>query len=221
MNITGRLWFRRIVLGTATIILLALIVHPVLNALIQTNDPAAELSTFEKAPIPDQENAARWLEAGAGAVVWSKEDKQVIGKATMSPFTRWEADLEERVRAVIENHRGAIATLNKAIGLDQSSYLIRYSQGNQSEVPDCVPLIWSARFLLVEARLGFGSCEPDEGFRATATLERLASTLDEESTIVTVLIGAATERMLLIVATEFITTDSPYRISNDDLERLD
>ena len=42
MKVMNRLWLRRIVLVVATAILLALIIHPVLNALNHSDDPTAE-----------------------------------------------------------------------------------------------------------------------------------------------------------------------------------
>jgi len=169
-----------------------------------------DLSSFEKPAIPDEENAARWLEAGAGALVLSKDARHAIGQNTLYFFHQWPPELETQLRSLVELHHGALETMHIAAPIKQSSYNIKYSDGLDAEIPDLVSLMWAQRLLLAEARLAFADGNVARGMTALATMSRMSSTIQEESAAITAIIGSACERLLLVAVVEVVTANEPW-----------
>ena len=215
-------WVRRLSSLVATVMVLGL--AAALDA--QTFEPRddtieSQLAAFEKEPIPPEKNAARWLMAGAAAVVWSEDDTDVIGKASLAPYSEWSFELDQAVRQVLDRHRGALTTLHTAADFEESNYEIRYSEGLYAEIPDVLSLIKACRLLLAEVRVAVA--EGDEGgtLTALATMGRLAASLESESTSFPVLIGIACDRMMLLAAAETLTSDQSWARQVPFLDRLD
>jgi hypothetical protein len=219
MNLTHQLWFRSTVLAAAAVLLIGLIGVTAIrvgDAMGATepedvfNFTDLEATDFEKPPIPGDENAAAWLKAGAAAIVWSEEEDDIIGNASNTPLERWSKKLEADTREVVERHRGALETLRRAVGLEQSSYGIRYSQGMNLEMPNLLNLLKADRLLMAEARTAVRDGDESRTLIALATMHRLASSLAEESTLITVLVSIACERMTLTVVSEVLSSQNPW-----------
>jgi len=164
----------------------------------------------EMAVIPPEENAAEWLMAGAAAVVWSDADSDAIGAASLLPYPNWGPELVRSVRDALEHQRGALATLHRAAPLASSSYGIDNPQGTAARMPDMVSLIRACRLLLAEARVAAADGDRERALIALATMGRLASSLERESSMLTAVIGIACERMTLLAAAETLTCGHPW-----------
>ncbi len=219
MSLTDRSWFRRTVMFAAAAVVLALVVLTVSRVAgpraTGTAEAAASarapvMARFEEPAIPDQDNAARWLEAGAAAIVWSEADSDAVGAASTTPFTGWGPELEGEVRAALHRHAGALATLHQAVGAPAAGFGLRYSEGMDLEPPELLPLLRAARLLVVEARMAFADGDEGQGVLALATLHRTATALEQERTLITALVGIAVDRMLQVVAAEAVSADRPW-----------
>lgn len=180
-----------------------------------------DLASFERRRIPDDVNAARWLEAGAAALVWSPETKRTIGDATTSPVSAWSPEQAVAVRAALEECRPAFDLLQRAVELPESSFGIRYRDGASAELPDLLQLISAGRALMVEARVAFADGDPERAVRALRPLSRLAVALEEEPLLITELVGIACERMLLTVVAEAASADAPWALDPTLLAHLE
>jgi len=205
MKTPSRLLFRRLGLVSALVLLFALAIPPLLNSLSRPSDP----TTKKACPtIPDEENAARWLQAGADAIVWSKENQKAIGEAAILPYREWNPELIETVRSVLDNNGDALKILAKARNLRDSSYGFEDSQSRELRLKSALQLMRAARLLADQARMGFGSCDFRNAYGALETLGKMASTLEDECNIVAVLIGIGIDRIYLSVAADAVTADA-------------
>ncbi len=186
----------------------------------RTTSPTSRPVDFEKPPIPDQENAAAWLQTGAAAVKRSDEEKRSLADGNLLPYEEWPADLQGAVRASLDHHREGLDMLHRAAGLERSSYGIRYSEGEQARLPELLDLLDAARLLQLEARVALADGRRDETLTALATMDRLGRTLGDESTLITALVGIACERMQLITAAEVVASGQPWVADHDVLGRL-
>jgi hypothetical protein len=217
MSISDSIWFRRTILTAAGLLLIVLIAVPAVRLLGRSEPrsaeavaPSPQLAALERLYLPDDENAAVWLQAGASAIVWSEEEQQLISSASQMPYSQWSDEVSSQVRAIVARHRGALITLHSAAELKESSYRLHYSEGFDMEMPNLLALIHAARLLVCEARLAFAGAEPDQGLMALATTSRMATSLADESTLITALVSIAVEQMLLVAATEAVAADADW-----------
>ncbi len=202
---TDALWFRRMAIAAAAIVILGLGWSLTVRVLTAEETVEDRLAAFDRSDVPPEQNAAEWLLAGAGAVVWSDEDFKTIGEASNAPHADWDLALETAVRQTLERQGGALETLHKAAKMELSSYGIRHGAGADTELPDLLSLVKACRLLLAEARVAGADGDEAALITALATMGRLADSLERESTLITALVGVACERMMLRAAAETLT----------------
>jgi len=203
-----RLLYRRLGLIAAAALLLGLGTPLLLHPLNPPTDPATELASFERPTIPEEKNAARWLQAGAGAIVWSKEEQKTIGDASLLSYREWSPERVATVRTVLDNHRDALKIMAKARNLNDSRYGLEYSRSLKWQWTSSLQFIRAARLLAAQARMGFGTCDLKSAYGALATLGKMASTLEDESGDIALLVGVAIDRIWLSVASEAVRVDT-------------
>jgi hypothetical protein len=229
MTMTNTLWFRRAVISGAAVILIGLAAVTALRmagAVAPQEQLAYDFSDFdaadfEKPEIPNDENAASWLQAGAGSIERSVEEKGAVAPATFLPYAEWSPTLERTVREALERHRGGLETMHMGVGLERSSYGIRYSEGIRAKIPDLLVLLDANRLLMLDAQVALADDEEQRTLNALATMSRLASSLAEESTLITTLVAIACERMQLTVAAEILGSDTPWVADARFLDELE
>ena len=123
MTIIDTPQFRFTSLAAAAVLLIGLMAVTVVRVagFVSAGEPQqrydfadSSAADFEKPPLPDEENAAAWLQAGAAAIVWTEREKGVIGEATLAPYDGWPEGHWSQVRATLNRHRGALETLHRA-----------------------------------------------------------------------------------------------------------
>lgn len=232
MNLGERSWFRRVTLVIVVGVLAALMVLTVArlrdrqgssSQVARAADPQAieALKAFEKPAIPDDENAAKWLAGGAGAVVWSMAEKAAVGTGSGLPFSEWDQETEATIREAVNRHRGALGTMSVAVGLEQTSFDIRYSDGTEAELPDLLEILRAVRLLACQARIAFADGNPEGGLVALATMNRMATSLYEESSLITFMIAVAAERIMLVQAAEAVSFDEVWAGDPEFLDELE
>ena len=227
MRVSEKLWFRRLCLTAGGLLLAALGVVTAVRA-SQTSGPGSsapnldhiDLAAFNRPAIEDQLNAASWLEAGAGAVVWSDDDKETAKEAISAPYGEWSPNLKNRVSATLERQQGALTTLHQAVGLEGCSWGIDYTKGIHAEIPVYPSLVWAQRLLWAQARQAFGAGEPDAGLTAVATMARMATCMEGESDEFMALLGVAIEAWTLDAMKDALASPDPWAGSAPVLDRL-
>jgi len=191
------------------------------TAELQSRTGVTTLNAFEKPKLSDDQNAARWLQAGGAALNWSQETKRVIGDASNSDPRGWSAEQVAAVRAVLADSRAALDLLRRGSTLEQASFAIPYGKGAEADLPNLLQLISAGRLLMADARVAFADDDPARGIEALRTLGRLAVALEDEPLLITELIGIACERMLLTVAAEAVASPAPWASDPALLDELD
>ena len=174
----------------------------------------------EMGAIPPEENAAEWLMAGGCAIDSIDYSRGAIGEASLRPFSEWSPELVDSVRQSLDRQQAALEMLHRAATLDRSSYGIEYRHGLDAEMPDMLPLVKACRLLLAETRVAAADGDRDRALIALATMGRLASSVERESSILTALIGIACERMMLVAAAETLVCGQPWTADPAFVEQL-
>lgn len=231
VSVTDTTQFRRTALAAAVVLLIGLMALTVVRVtrLVGAGEPQQvydltdlDAADLEKAPLPDEENAAAWLRAGAAAIVWTETEKGTIGEATLAAYDRWPTGLSSQARATLQRHSGALETLHRAAPIERSNYGIHYSQGIEAEMPaDLLGLLDASRLLMVEARIALADGDQRRTLTALETMARLGTSLQDEPTTITTLVGIACERMMLTVAAEVTESAHPRVASRDVLDELE
>jgi hypothetical protein len=218
MTVTDNPQFRYTALTAAAVILIGLMVVTVVRVaeVVGASEPQqpydlTDLSAedLEKPPLMDEENAAAWLQAGAAAIVWTDVEKATIGEATLAPHDDWPKGQSSQVRAILDRHRGALETLHRAAPIERSNYGIRYREALDAEMPDLLGLLDASRLLMIEARIALADGDEVRTLGALETMTRLATSLQDEPTTITTLVGIACQRMMLTVAAEATQSEHP------------
>ena len=98
MTLTDKPQFRHTTLAAAAVLLIALMAVTAVRVArvvgageLQQPYDLTEIAAadFEKPPLPDEENSAAWLQAGAAAIVWTEREKGGVGEATLAPYDGW------------------------------------------------------------------------------------------------------------------------------------
>ncbi|MCP4573632.1 MAG: hypothetical protein GY838_14835 [bacterium] len=216
MTIMRQSWIRRGGIAGAVLLLVVLIASLALHLYGRVRFARAEagfeaevgsldFAHVESPQLPDEENAATWLVAGAAAIVLSNDDRQLIHDAVNTAHAEWDREQEETLRALVERNRGGLETLHQAASCEQSDYGIVLPDGRVSvRVPDLLRLLAAAKLLHVEARLAFADEDIARGLVVTQTLSRLSTSLTGEHTVIAPLVGNAVETWLDGVVAEVV-----------------
>ncbi len=196
-------------------------------------------NAYASAKIPDDENAAILLRAGAEAVVLPGGDKPLAGNLTMIEATRWNAQQVTGIRRILAANAPALELLHRAAPMTRSSFglvdpvnepeelnmresgLGKADPVNESEkfkakMP-ILKLLWAQRLLLLDARLALLDGDWQRFLTDAGSMSTMAVALERESPMVAMLIGVAAEKILLTVTSE--ATARP-EVSLTTLQRL-
>jgi len=222
MTIMRPPWIRRGCIAAAVLLLVVLIASLALHlygrvrfaqaeARFEAEVGSLDVAHIESPQLPEEENAATWLVAGAAAIVLSNDDLQRIHDAVNTPESGWSREQEETLRALVERNRGGLETLHRAASCEQSDYGIVLPDGRVSaRVPDLLPLLSAGKLLHVEARLAFADEDVASGLAAARTLSRLSTSLTREHTVIAPLVGNAVETWLLGVVAELLRSAAAW-----------
>lgn len=168
-----------------------------------------DYAKLERPAPPKEENAAEWLMAGAGAIVWSEAEKDLVDRA-MLPRSDWTAEVDENVRKLLATNRGALETMAKAVRCEASHYPIRYSDGADAEIPNLLSLLKASQLLTAEARLAMAEGDAETAVVSLATVARLVDSQEAEPTLITLLVGVAIERYLGRAVADAVESSEPW-----------
>lgn len=210
---------RRLVIGLAVLVVLVLATSLVLRltgrhalgrhqADFAARRGAVDLAAFKLPEIPAERNAARLIEAGTQAIVWSKADRDRIGRLSSRAVSTWNDDERAMVGRVIAGNAPALELLARAADMPQSSWGIDYTRGIDVDLPDLLGVLQAARLVLVGARLDLAVGQLDAANLKLATLNRMATTFEHESVLIVDLVGIAIDRIASTLAGELLVAES-------------
>ncbi len=233
MTISRNPWIRRGGIAAAVLLLVALIASLALHlygrvryarteAGFEAEVGSLEPARGESPQLPEEENAATWLVAGAAAIVLADDDLQRIHDAVNTPESGWSRKQEEALRALVERNRGGLETMHRAASCTQSDYGIAVPDGRiRVQVPDLLRLLVAAKLLYVEARLAFADEDAARGLVVAQTLSRLATSLTREHTVIAPLVGNAVETWLHGVVLEVVGSEAAWAADPTLLDALE
>lgn len=173
-------------------------------------------------PVPEaSENAARWLLAGAQALVLSgTEVERMRDELSGVPAADWTPEQLAWAEQLVQRNRGGLDTLYRAVGLPGSSYEVDYADLAAAEIPDFLEVFRAGRFANLEARLAFAMGDVDRGIAALETLARMTQSLRDESILICSLVAHATERFLLQGIGEVLSSSQAWAANPELVARL-
>ncbi|TAM48791.1 MAG: hypothetical protein EPN53_09005 [Acidobacteria bacterium] len=179
---------------------------------------------YASAKVPDDENAAILLRAGAEAVVLPGGDKPLAGDLTMIEAKRWNAQQVTEIRRILAANAPALELLHRAAPMTRSSFGLVDSVNEAEELDmtstrlglagpvketekfkakmPILKLLWGQRLLLLDARLALHNGDWQRFLTDAVSMSTMAVALERESPLVAVLIGIAAEKILLTVTSE-------------------
>ncbi len=161
-------------------------------------------SRFLLPALPDEENAAVWLLAGAQAIVITSDAKAAWIEGLSVPLDSWTPELRETVGELVESNEPGIELLMRALPLEMSNFGIRYDEGLDAEIPPVIELLRAGKLIRLDTRLAVRGGQIERLGRDIAVLDNLARSLGRESQLITALITLSLDRLLVETAQEVV-----------------
>jgi hypothetical protein len=171
-----------------------------------------EPEKYAPEPVPDVENAARWIRSGVEAVKFEDTkpgdfgDRHWIEQCSADGPAVIPADKLAAVRAALASNATAFTDLEKAVALPRANWGIDYASGVEAHVPNLLKGIRAAKALACDARLAVADADPDRAARRIEALGRMARAYESEPIIIVLLIGIAIERMQLVAVRDVVAS---------------
>jgi hypothetical protein len=178
-------------------------------------DPAS----YVAADLPEQENAAKWLTAGAEALELSPDDLRFVGRLSNAATDRWSDDQAAELRALIERSAAALALLHGSRPLERSSYEIAYGGDGGERLPPVRELVRASQLLELQGRLALREGRTGEAIESFETLGRLAGSLEREPYFLLLRYGMGAERRQLALVRELLEARVPEASTIDRLQQ--
>ena len=234
---------RRLGLGLGALLLLALVVslvmhltgrskyaasvaafQEVLGDVVPDPRPAAlmaQIASYAPEPVADVDNAARYLVAGAEAVVWGEGEYDVVRELAAMPVADWAVEQRQILTRVLDRNRGALDTMSSAVPLPDHDFGLDYDDIMNVEVPDLLGQLRAGVLLSLEGRLALTEGDLDLGFEALDNLDRMSRALREEEVLIFSLVAHVTERMALHAIVEILESDEAWARDPEVLARAE
>lgn len=232
-------WHRRLAVAVAVLIALVLATILIARAVgtrrleqakaeFEREVGPLELAALMRPELPRERNAAVWLLEGAeqatalvpGAVSTAAVSRggevDLSRSIALEPIARWDDSDRARAQQLARVNQRAFATMARSLEFSEWSYGIDYREGPGADIPPLKELLRAARLVLIDAKVGLIEGDLGRFDRDVAVLDRLATSLTDESTLITSLVGIGVERCLLEAVWEISQVELP---DSETLER--
>jgi hypothetical protein len=155
------------------------------------------VQNYQLPAVPDEQNAAIWLSAGAGALIFFKGEAELVAALAARSASGLSAEDLSRVQAIVERNAGGLSILDRSRSCHSSNFHIDYASGDSAKLPPLNTFIHAAKLLRCKAALEFRRGGFEDSARTIETLGKLAASMEQERLLITLLIGIVAERLQL------------------------
>jgi hypothetical protein len=173
----------------------------------------AEATASVPANVPNGENAALFLRAGAEAMNLPGDDKPQVGEMSMAPAESWSEAQRANVRRILANNGPALEPLHRAAAMTRSNFgaIAWDKKTHELKAPPVLKLMTAQRLLLVDARMALLEHDSARLLADAASMATMAAGLERETPTVDLLMGIACEKMLLAAVSDAVADPSTDR----------
>lgn len=169
--------------------------------------------------LPEQDNAAVPVRAGALGVVLGKADGRLVGELTQVPVISWNNEQKDHLRTILRSNASALELLHRSFDLPRASFGVElvHDFALKERMP-LVKIMWAARLLHSQARLARIEGDRAGMLHAVESMSGVARAVHQEPLLVCQLIGIAVERMMLSALHEIAVAPE---VTPEELSRLE
>ncbi|MGA9750744.1 MAG: hypothetical protein WBS54_03045 [Acidobacteriota bacterium] len=172
-------------------------------------NPAA----YRPKPMPEEENGAVWLLAGARAVVIFPSERQGLRSLAETSSSHWSPAQVQLAGRLLQRNAPALTLLHRS----STRKACDLSDAVTGKTGYLLPLVAAARLLAADSRDALRQGDMDRFFASAETLRRLASAQECQVELIDLLLGSYAERLLLPVIQEAASAPS---LQASDMARL-
>jgi hypothetical protein len=181
-----------------------------------------EATASVSAKVPDVENGAVFLRAGAEAIILLGNDRPQVGEMTMTRPNSWSESQRADLRGILANNGPALELLRRAAGTTKSLFgaVTWDEKTHELTAPPLLELATAQRLLLVDARMALLEHNPARLLADAASMATMAAGLERETPTVELLMGIACERMLLAAVSDAVADPFTGRETLSTLQKM-
>jgi hypothetical protein len=161
--------------------------------------------------VPDSENGAPVL-TQAFALTRTFPDSRsnlVVATELLERTNQWSAEIHEMISEYVATNQAAIAKAREAMRFQHFRFRADFSCGPETELPHLGQLKNLARIVALQSALAAEDGRADEWPDHTILLLKLASTIEEEPTLISYLVRTAIVRMAVEITERGLNRASP------------
>ena len=150
--------------------------------------------------VPDEENAAILLRAGAEAVILLDKDKARAGDLTMTALRVWSHQDLAFLRDLLARNGPALELLRRTAGMTRSGFGLKDPADVDEELKTKLPLLkllWAQRLLFLDAQVALREGAFARLADDVKAMSVLAVAVEREAPLISELVGIAAEKIVL------------------------
>ena len=150
--------------------------------------------------VPDEENAAIYLRAGAEAVILPGGERALAAELTTLVFKRWDPQQVSEISRILAGNAPALELLHRAAGKTRSSFGLVDPANVDEDLKTKLPLLkllWAQRLLWLDAHLALRDGDTARLLDDARAMSVMAAALEREAPLISELVGIAAEKILL------------------------
>jgi hypothetical protein len=216
-----------VVLVVALVALLALRIYGSRRLAAAERTFAAAVSPVEGNPcasdrVPDEQNAAIYLQAGIDATIFLGDDVPLVGDLTTTRPENWSDSQRARLRRIVARNAPALELLHRAVGLKRSNFGIADFAHKMEKPGPLPPVVVKAirvqRLLYADAVLALREHNLSGAISSAEVMSSMSAAWEREPLLIAHLVGIACEKMFLQVAADAVAVPSLDERSRAALE---
>ena len=162
---------------------------------------------YASARVPEEENAAILLRAGAEAIVLYAKEVSTAGEMTTVNQAVWSEERNHLIRQLIARNRPAFELLRRTAGMTRSSFGLTDPAHLHDDLKTNLPLLkllWAQRLLWLDAKVALREGDMVRCADDARVMSVLAVALEREAPLISELVGLAAEKILLQVMSDAV-----------------
>ncbi len=173
-----------------------------------------DLTAYASKPVPEEENGAVWLLAGARAVVIFQPERAGLKSLAETPSSRWTQEQAGFAKRLLERNAPALTLLHRSLGKKACNLTDANSDGAGIGLQE----VKAARLLAADCRDALRQGDMNRFFASAEILGTLTSAQEREVDLIDLLLSSYAERLLLPVLQEAASSST---LDKADVTKLD